>query len=163
LRNRHLSSTFTNTNINTTQQPTFTMGSLSKRKRDQTEEVVIDEKSATTEVERPTKPAQKQEDEASFVDLGLDPRLLQAIAQQKFAKPTLVQRKAIPLALNGQDVLAKADCGSGKTAAYVLPLLSSILKRKAVCHPDRPSRYPILEDPANINVLRPTLQLSRPP
>jgi ATP-dependent RNA helicase DDX56/DBP9 len=46
-----------------------------------------------------------------------------------------VQRKAIPLALNGQDVLAKADCGSGKTAAYVLPLLSSILKRKAVCHP----------------------------
>ncbi|KAG7413938.1 P-loop containing nucleoside triphosphate hydrolase protein [Fusarium sp. MPI-SDFR-AT-0072] len=107
------------------------MGSLSKRKRDQTEEVVADEKPATTEVEKPTKPTQKQEDETSFVDLGLDPRLLQAIAQQKFAKPTLVQRKAIPLALNGQDVLAKADCGSGKTAAYVLPLLSSILKRKA--------------------------------
>lgn len=112
------------------------MGSLSKRKRDQTEEVVTDDKPAATEVEKPTKPSQKQEDETSFVDLGLDPRLLQAIAQQKFAKPTLVQRKAIPLALNGQDVLAKADCGSGKTAAYVLPLLSSILKRKAVCHPD---------------------------
>ncbi|RSL40321.1 ATP-dependent RNA helicase DBP9 [Fusarium sp. AF-6] len=91
-----------------------------KRKRDQAEESKVIE----TKVEKPA------EEETSFVDLGLDPRLLQAVAQQKFAKPTLVQRKAIPLALNGQDVLAKADCGSGKTAAYVLPLLSSILKRK---------------------------------
>ncbi|WZH43407.1 P-loop containing nucleoside triphosphate hydrolase protein [Fusarium acuminatum] len=106
------------------------MGESTKRKRDQTEEPVVENPTAT-EVEKPTKSAQKQEEETSFVDLGLDPRLLQAIAQQKFAKPTLVQRKAIPLALNGQDVLAKADCGSGKTAAYVLPLLSSILKRKA--------------------------------
>ncbi|KAM5381743.1 hypothetical protein ACJZ2D_002963 [Fusarium nematophilum] len=107
------------------------MGST-KRKRDQTDESTSAEKPKKTEVEKPTKTAQKpQEDETSFVDLGLDPRLLQAVAQQKFAKPTLVQRKAIPLALNGQDVLAKADCGSGKTAAYVLPLLSSILKRKA--------------------------------
>ncbi|EKJ69512.1 hypothetical protein NXS19_003437 [Fusarium pseudograminearum] len=107
------------------------MSASTKRKRDQAEESVPAENPASTDVEKFTKPAQKQEEETSFVDLGLDPRLLQAIAQQKFAKPTLVQRKAIPLALNGQDVLAKADCGSGKTAAYVLPLLSSILKRKA--------------------------------
>ncbi|KAF4453960.1 ATP-dependent RNA helicase DBP9 [Fusarium austroafricanum] len=106
------------------------MGPSTKRKRDQTEEAVTAETTSQTEIEQSTKPAPKQEEETSFVDLGLDPRLLQAIAQQKFAKPTLVQRKAIPLALNGQDVLAKADCGSGKTAAYVLPLLSSILKRK---------------------------------
>ncbi|KAF4983566.1 hypothetical protein FZEAL_1045 [Fusarium zealandicum] len=108
------------------------MGAI-KRKRDQNEEPTAAEKPAQTEVEKPTKSSQKKEDEeTSFVDLGLDPRLLQAVAQQKFAKPTLVQRKAIPLALNGQDVLAKADCGSGKTAAYILPLLSSILKRKAI-------------------------------
>ncbi|KAL2683123.1 ATP-dependent DNA/RNA helicase [[Neocosmospora] mangrovei] len=99
-----------------------------KRKRDQAEESKTVEKPAETQVEKPAQ--QQQEEETSFADLGLDPRLLQAVAQQKFAKPTLVQRKAIPLALNGQDVLAKADCGSGKTAAYVLPLLSSILKRK---------------------------------
>ncbi|KAI8670140.1 hypothetical protein LRP88_01420 [Fusarium phalaenopsidis] len=99
-----------------------------KRKRDQAEESKAAEKPVETQVEKPAQ--QQQEEETSFVDLGLDPRLLQAVAQQKFAKPTLVQRKAIPLALNGQDVLAKADCGSGKTAAYVLPLLSSILKRK---------------------------------
>ena len=102
----------------------------SKRKRDQNEEPAV-----VTEVEKPAKESkpEKAEEESSFVELGLDPRLLQAIAEQKFAKPTLVQRKAIPLALNGQDVLAKADCGSGKTAAYVLPVLSSILKRKTVC------------------------------
>ncbi|KAI5462878.1 P-loop containing nucleoside triphosphate hydrolase protein [Mariannaea sp. PMI_226] len=101
----------------------------SKRKRDQ-----ADEPLAVTEVVQSAeskKSSSQGEEETSFVDLGLDPRLLQAVAQQKFARPTLVQRKAIPLALNGQDVLAKADCGSGKTAAYVLPLLSSILKRKA--------------------------------
>ncbi|KAI8667785.1 hypothetical protein NCS55_00801500 [Fusarium keratoplasticum] len=103
------------------------MGST-KRKRDQAEESKAAEKPVEMQVEKPAQ--QQQEEETSFVDLGLDPRLLQAVAQQKFAKPTLVQRKAIPLALNGQDVLAKADCGSGKTAAYVLPLLSSILKRK---------------------------------
>ncbi|KAK1775010.1 ATP-dependent RNA helicase [Copromyces sp. CBS 386.78] len=74
---------------------------------------------------------QKDDAELTFSDLGLDPRLVQAVAKQSFEKPTLVQRKAIPLALAGQDVLCKAKTGSGKTAAYVLPVLSGILKRKA--------------------------------
>lgn len=78
-------------------------------------------------------PSSTVEEEFSFTDLGLDPRLVQAVAEQKFLKPTLVQRKAIPLALKGQDVLCKAKTGSGKTAAYVLPVLASILKRKTVC------------------------------
>jgi len=43
--------------------------------------------------------------ESTFADLGLDARLLQAIAKQKFSKPTLVQSKAIPLALEGKDIL----------------------------------------------------------
>lgn len=68
----------------------------------------------------------------SFTDLALDPRLVQAVAEQKFSQPTLVQRMAIPLALKGQDVLCKAKTGSGKTAAYVLPVLAGILKRKSV-------------------------------
>lgn len=76
-----------------------------------------------------TKPAAA---EFSFTDLDLDPRLVQAVAKQKFLNPTLVQRMAIPLALKGQDVLCKAKTGSGKTAAYVLPVLQGILKRKAV-------------------------------
>ncbi|KKA28522.1 hypothetical protein TD95_004602 [Thielaviopsis punctulata] len=68
--------------------------------------------------------------ELSFSDLGLDPRLLQAIAKEGYKQPTLVQRKAIPLALEGKDVLAKAKTGSGKTAAYLLPVLQAILRRK---------------------------------
>ncbi|KHO01223.1 ATP-dependent RNA helicase dbp9 [Metarhizium album ARSEF 1941] len=68
--------------------------------------------------------------ELTFADLGLDPRLVQAVAAQSFLKPTLVQREAIPLALNGKDVLCKSKTGSGKTAAYVLPVLDAILKRK---------------------------------
>lgn len=70
---------------------------------------------------------------ATFADLGLDARLVQAVAEQGFLKPTLVQRKAIPLALDGKDVLCKAKTGSGKTAAYVLPVLAGILKKKSVC------------------------------
>ena len=72
----------------------------------------------------------KTEADISFTDFGLDERLLQGVAKQNFEKPTLVQRKAIPLGLAGQDVLCKAKTGSGKTAAYVLPLLASILKKK---------------------------------
>lgn len=70
--------------------------------------------------------------DTSFSDLGLDHRLVQAIAKQNFSKPTLVQRTAIPLALDGKDIIAKAKTGSGKTAAYALPVIQSVLKRKQV-------------------------------
>lgn len=69
--------------------------------------------------------------ESSFESFGLDPRLVQAIAKSQFSTPTPVQAKTIPLALEGKDILAKSKTGSGKTAAYVLPTLQSILKRKA--------------------------------
>jgi ATP-dependent RNA helicase DDX56/DBP9 len=98
-----------------------------KRKLDQN-----DRPSAVAEVTE--NGASKQSDaEVSFTDFGFEPRLLQAVAKLNYEKPTLVQRKAIPLALAGQDVLCKAKTGSGKTAAYVLPVLASILKKKQVC------------------------------
>ncbi|MCJ1437285.1 putative ATP-dependent RNA helicase ddx56 [Xylographa pallens] len=67
----------------------------------------------------------------SFENLGLDPRLLLAIGHEKFSIPTPIQSQAIPLALEGKDILARAKTGSGKTAAYVLPILEAILRRKA--------------------------------
>ncbi|CAL5868090.1 uncharacterized protein PFLUO_LOCUS2313 [Penicillium psychrofluorescens] len=71
------------------------------------------------------------DNEPDFEALNLDPRLCQALIKEKFTKPTLVQAKAIPLALEGKDILARAKTGSGKTAAYVLPILQSILQKKS--------------------------------
>lgn len=75
--------------------------------------------------------ADPQSSITSFENLGLEARLLQAIAKEKYSAPTPVQVKAIPLALEGRDILARAKTGSGKTAAYVLPILQSLLKRKS--------------------------------
>lgn len=106
-----------------------------KRKLDQND-VPASVSVSEPEPETTSKPAAaKAESVESFAELGLDPRLVQAVAEQGYLKPTLVQRKAIPLALAGQDVLCKAKTGSGKTAAYILPVLSAILKRKSVCSP----------------------------
>ncbi len=62
----------------------------------------------------------------SFKDLGLAPYLLETISKREFEKPTRIQEEAIPVILKGQDVLGIAPTGSGKTAAYVLPLLQNL-------------------------------------
>ena len=62
----------------------------------------------------------------------LDARLLRSLADLSFTHPTLVQAQAIPLILQGKDVLAKARTGSGKTAAYGLPAVQRVLLAKAV-------------------------------
>lgn len=51
--------------------------------------------------------SQRKDSSPSFANFGLDPRLLQALAQEGFSTPTLVQAKAIPLALEGKDVLGR--------------------------------------------------------
>lgn len=77
------------------------------------------------EVKAPKEPA-------SFAGFGLDARLLQGIVKQKYQAPTPVQAKAIPLALEGRHILARSKTGSGKTAAYLIPVVEAILKRKKV-------------------------------
>ena len=62
----------------------------------------------------------------SFDTLGLSPELLRAVAQQGYTEPTPVQTQAIPLVLGGRDVLAGAQTGTGKTAAFVLPMLQRL-------------------------------------
>lgn len=63
----------------------------------------------------------------------IDSRILRALADLGFARPTLIQSKAIPLALEGRDILARARTGSGKTAAYCIPVVQKILNSKTVC------------------------------
>ena len=62
----------------------------------------------------------------SFTDLGLKPELVRAVADKGYATPTPIQREAIPAVLAGRDVLAGAQTGTGKTAAFVLPILQNL-------------------------------------
>uniref|UniRef100_A0A3Q4GAJ2 RNA helicase n=1 Tax=Neolamprologus brichardi TaxID=32507 RepID=A0A3Q4GAJ2_NEOBR len=65
-----------------------------------------------------------------FHEMGLDDRLLKAVADLGWSKPTLIQEKVIPLALDGKDLLARARTGSGKTASYGIPVIQRILASK---------------------------------
>ena len=65
----------------------------------------------------------------SFSVLGLTPDLQRAVARQGYTDPTPVQREAIPLVLEGRDLMAGAQTGTGKTAAFVLPMLQRLAAR----------------------------------
>ncbi len=66
--------------------------------------------------------------QVSFDSLPLDDRLRKAVAHVGWSSPSLVQAKALPLAMQGKDVLCRARTGSGKTGAYALPILQKILE-----------------------------------
>ena len=65
----------------------------------------------------------------SFGSLPLHPDLLKGVKELGFTRPTPIQQDAIPPALEGRDVLACAMTGSGKTAAFVLPILHQLMGR----------------------------------
>ena len=67
----------------------------------------------------------------SFADLGLEPKLLDAIAQSGYENPTPIQQEAIPPALEGRDVLGIAQTGTGKTASFTLPMIQRLAKGRA--------------------------------
>src|SRR3954452_24394588 len=62
----------------------------------------------------------------TFDSLGLAPEYLRAVADEGYTEPTPVQRQAIPIVLEGRDLLAGAQTGTGKTAAFVLPTLQRL-------------------------------------
>jgi ATP-dependent RNA helicase RhlE len=64
-----------------------------------------------------------------FKDLGLDPALLKALVHEGYEIPTPIQSAAIPHLLNGNDLLGIAQTGTGKTAAFALPILDRLSKR----------------------------------
>ncbi len=66
----------------------------------------------------------------SFTNLGLSEPLLKAIKEQGYDTPTPIQQKAIPVVIEGKDVLAAAQTGTGKTAGFTLPLLEKLSKTK---------------------------------
>ena len=70
-------------------------------------------------------------DYMSFSELGLSPKVLEAVTAAGYTTPTAIQAGAIPHALQRKDVLGLAQTGSGKTAAFVLPMLSMLEKGRA--------------------------------
>jgi ATP-dependent RNA helicase RhlE len=85
----------------------------------------------------------------SFDRLGLSPELLRSVAIEGYTEPTPVQREAIPLVLGGRDVLAGAQTGTGKTAAFVLPMLQRLHGSRAQGRP-----------PVRALILTPTRELA---
>ena len=89
-----------------------------------------------------------------FSHLGLDKPLLRAIAEQGYSAPTPIQSQAIPAVLAGRDLLAAAQTGTGKTAAFTLPLLQRLLEFSRTGERTRPGRAP------RVLVLVPTRELA---
>ena len=67
----------------------------------------------------------------SFSSFNFSQALNKAITEQNYSHPTPIQKEVIPLVLNAQDVMARAQTGSGKSASFVLPILELLAKRKA--------------------------------
>ncbi|MDD4913730.1 MAG: DEAD/DEAH box helicase [Methylococcales bacterium] len=85
-----------------------------------------------------------------FSELGLSEQLLKAVAEQGYETPTPIQAQAIPVILQGRDVMAGAQTGTGKTAGFTLPLLQ-LLQQKPI--PNRPR-------PVRVLILTPTRELA---
>lgn len=66
-----------------------------------------------------------------FQSMGLNGHLLKAITRKGFSVPTPIQRKTIPVILDGQDVVGMARTGSGKTAAFVIPMIEKLKSHSA--------------------------------
>ena len=63
-----------------------------------------------------------------FRDLNLSKETLDGLSRHNYFKPTAIQRKAIPLALKGHDILGAAKTGSGKTIAFLIPVLEKLME-----------------------------------
>src|SRR5437763_517489 len=77
----------------------------------------------------------------AFSKLGLAPTILDGVKAMGYIEPTPIQLRAIPLVLAGRDVIGSAQTGTGKTAAFALPILSKLGQHS----PDKGPRVLILE------------------
>ena len=91
-----------------------------------------------------------EEAPATFASLGLEEVLCDAAASMGWKAPSKIQREAIPVALDGHDVIGLAETGSGKTGAFALPMLHDLIKNPSrlfglVLTPTRELAYQIAE------------------
>ncbi|QWD67770.1 DEAD/DEAH box helicase [Polynucleobacter sp. VK25] len=89
----------------------------------------------------------------TFADFGLDPKIQKAVLEQGYTIPTPIQAQSIPHVLAGSDLMGAAQTGTGKTAAFVLPIIQKILRHASSSA--SPARHPI-----RALVLTPTRELA---
>ena len=89
----------------------------------------------------------------SFESLGLLPELLRAVREQGYEHPTPIQAQAIPIVLEGRDLMGRAQTGTGKTAGFTLPLLQRLAPNASTSA--SPARHPI-----RALILTPTRELA---
>ena len=89
----------------------------------------------------------------TFADFGLDPKIQKAVSEQGYTIPTPIQAQSIPHVLAGRDLMGAAQTGTGKTAAFVLPIIQQILRHASSSA--SPARHPI-----RALVLTPTRELA---
>ncbi|MEC8484081.1 MAG: DEAD/DEAH box helicase, partial [Pseudomonadota bacterium] len=70
----------------------------------------------------------------NFESLGLDARILKALEEKGYTSPSPIQQQAIPVVLSGQDLMAAAQTGTGKTAGFTLPMLQNLLGGQGARH-----------------------------
>ncbi len=85
-------------------------------------------KDSTPPPEEP--PTRSDTPSEEFLSLGIDPQIARAVAQEGYSKPTEIQARAIPEAINGKDLLGLAQTGTGKTAAFSIPILQRLHQKQ---------------------------------
>jgi len=102
--------------------------------------------------------------ESGFESFSFSDEISSAIQNMGFEKPTDIQTKTIPAVLEGKDVLARADTGSGKTAAFVLPLLDNLSNQNIYIQSERNNRFDantrVASNCVQVLVLVPTRELA---
>ncbi|HEY8085211.1 MAG TPA: DEAD/DEAH box helicase [Methylophilaceae bacterium] len=94
-----------------------------------------------------------EETTVTFATLNLDPLIVKAVEEEGYTEPTPIQKEAIPHVLAGRDLMAMAQTGTGKTAAFTLPLLQGLLPYASASA--SPARHPI-----RALILAPTRELA---
>ncbi len=89
----------------------------------------------------------------TFDDFGLSPEILRAVGEQGYEQPTPIQEQAIPLVRDGRDVMGRAQTGTGKTAAFALPMLERLRTQANTSF--SPARHPV-----RALILTPTRELA---
>jgi len=82
----------------------------------------------------------RQKPNLSFDNLGIAPKILEVLDRMQFKVPTPIQHKAIPVAINGEDIIGVAQTGTGKTLSFAIPIIQRLARTKGRCLVLAPTR-----------------------